>query len=100
MVDYKIRPALILSLPITKFNHLVTAFITTTKPDTPELSDVFISINDESFKLTGLKQNSIIRLHSLFTIPQESILKYLGELPATLHYEIKDKLKTIFNIAN
>lgn len=80
-IDYKIRPVLILSFPITKFNHLVTAFITTKVPETLELSDIFLSADDKSFVFTELKQDSIIRLHRLFTIPQESILKHLGNYP-------------------
>lgn len=98
LIDYKIRPVVILSFPITKFNHLVTAFISSKIPETLESSDLFIS--DNQFKLTGLKLASVIRLRRLFTIPQESILKQLGELPSSFHKEIIDKLKLIFNIEN
>lgn len=100
LIDYKIRPVLVLSYPITKFNHLVTAFITSKIPQPLEKSDVLLSSDNEFFKLTGLKQDSAIRLHRLFTIPQESVLKYLGKLPASFHHAITDKLKIIFNILN
>jgi mRNA interferase MazF len=98
LTEYKIRPVLVLSSPITKFNHLITAFITTKHPGTLESSDLLLSANDKNFALTGLKQDSIIRLHRLFTIPQESVLKVLGELPPSFHYQLKDKLKAIFKL--
>lgn len=98
LTEFKIRPALVLSSPVTKFNHFVTAFITISYPEPLEKSDLLISSTNEEFSLTGLKQNSVIRLHRLFTIPQESILKQTGKLPVSFHSQIKEKLKIIFNL--
>lgn len=64
LIDFKIRPVLILSEPITKLNHLITAFITSKYPNPLESSDIFLSADDKDFYMIGLKQHSVVRLHS------------------------------------
>ncbi len=90
----KVRPAVCLTEKIGKFNHIVVAFITSKVSKDKNETDIEIEESEE----TGLKVNSMIRLHRLTTIPTELIKKQLGQIPAKKKVEIKQKLSLLFDI--
>jgi mRNA interferase MazF len=94
----KIRPALILSNKIGKYNHLVIAYITTQIETNIDDFDILINESDSHFSETGLRSNSVIKLHRLITIPEVVIKKSLGHLPLTLHQEVSKKIISLFSL--
>lgn len=92
----RLRPAVCLTNCIGIYNHVVCAFITSNISAKIEPSDIQLFSNDPNFTLTGLKVNSVIRLHRLVTIPERLILRILGELPIITIEEVHTKLKQLF----
>ena len=93
----KVRPALILTNPISIYRHITLAAITSNMQNATEESDFVIMENMLGFHSTGLKKNSIIKLHRLITVQQIHIKKTLGELPASYHHFVVDKLNKLFS---
>lgn len=94
----KIRPALILSNKIGKYNHLVVAYITTTIDANIDEFDILLTDTDSHFSETGLRTNSVIKLHRLTTIPEVVIKKSLGYLPSAFHDEVSKKIVSLFSL--
>ena len=90
----KVRPAVCLTDKIGKFNHIVIVFITSQIPEDKMESDISLEKSDE----TGLKINSILRLHRITTIPSELIKRQLGQIPTKKKIEIKHKLSQLFDL--
>ena len=93
----KVRPALCLTNPTGKFDHIVIAFISSRIPNEILETDIIIDKNDKSFKTTGLTVSSVIRIHKIVTIPTELIKRELGQLSENLQQEVDKKLKKLFN---
>jgi mRNA interferase MazF len=94
----KVRPALALTNKIGEFNHVVIAFISSHIPDVKLETDIILRHVDKDFKFTGLKVDSVIRLHRIVTIPADLIKRELGSLPKKLQEEIDKKIKLLFEI--
>lgn len=94
----KVRPAVCLTDPITGYNHLVIAFITSRIQIATEPSDLIINTTDSSFTMTGLRLSSAIRLHRLVTIPTRIIRRHLGVLPVNYHGSMETKLRDLFDL--
>ena len=94
----KVRPALCLSDPIDRHNHVILAFITSRVPDQLLESDLLIDSGDEDFSMTGLKVTSTLRLHRLITVTTALIRRELGELPPSMKVKVTDKLKELFGL--
>lgn len=92
----KLRPAVCLTDWIGIYKHGVCAFITSNLTAKIEPSDIQLFSNNPDFSITGLKVNSVIRLHRLITIPEKLILRILGELPQITIDEVQKKLKQLF----
>lgn len=94
-IQQKVRPVLCLSEPIGEYEELILAYISskTTKNIIP--SDLIFSQKDEDFSQTGLKEDSVIKLHKLMTLPKSMILRKLGEIPYARKEEISQKLDII-----
>lgn len=90
----KVRPAVCLTEKIGKFNHVVIAFITSKLSKDKTETDIELEKGDE----TGLKVNSLLRLHRLTTIPYDLIENQLGQIPARKKTEIKQKLSLLFEL--
>lgn len=73
----KRRPAVVLA---TYPPDVVVAFISSTIPTVPELSDVVLRPSSTAFAATGLKVPSVIRLRKLATLEQSLITRTLGKL--------------------
>jgi len=70
----KVRPALCLSEPIGKFDHIVVAFISSKTPALLEDSEILIDPSESNWSATGLLLASVLRLHKIVAIPQSLIL--------------------------
>ena len=85
----KERPSLVL---YTKPRQMVTAYITSQIRAPLDSADVVIEKSHTSFKDTGLKSRSVIRLGVLATIPFEKVIGYLGSSDSVLRGEINTKI--------
>lgn len=94
----KVRPAICLTDKIGSYEHIVIAFITSQTNKANEPSDLALKTTDRNFSLTGLKVNSAIRLHRLVTIPYRIILRKLGELSASYHADLEQKIRDLFGL--
>lgn len=93
----KVRPALCLTQPIGKYNHIVIAFISSKVPEILLPSDIIINKNDKSFKKTGLRVNSVIRIHKIVSIPKELIKRELGQLDKNFQNKVKYSISKLFD---
>jgi mRNA interferase MazF len=94
----KVRPALCLTDPIGPFRHVIVAFISSRLPDVLLASDMLIARNHPAFSATGLKVDSVLKLHRLLTVPDSLFQRELGMLPPTLCNTVSDKLRTLFQL--
>lgn len=94
----KVRPAICLTNKIGSLNHIVIAFISSQIPLNPFKYDVLIKSREKEFSITGLKTNSIIRLHRMVTLPANLIRRELGFLPKKYHKELNEKIKQLFEL--
>jgi len=94
---FKARPVLRLTKPIGRHKLLVVAYITT-KLDEKISSDVQLDSKQAYFKKTGLRFNSVIKLHKVTTISSNSIKCSVGVLPTAKKSEIRQKFKKLFNL--
>jgi mRNA interferase MazF len=90
----KVRPALCLTEKTGKHNHIVIAFITSKTPGDKSSSDIVLEKSNES----GLKIDSVLRLHRLTTIPFDLIKRQLGTISDSKKSEIKTKLIRLFEL--
>lgn len=90
----KVRPAICLTNKISKYNHIVVAFITSQVQKAVENTDIVINNEVD----TGLKTKSAIKLHRIVTIPTNLIKRELGKLPISYHKIVEEKLKELFEI--
>lgn len=94
----KVRPALCLSEPIGKFEHIVVAFISSKIPDQLEESDILIDPSDSDWSATGLLAVSVLRIHKIVAIPQSLILRELGAFPVKKEELLGREIKSIFHL--
>ena len=59
---------------------------------------IVIKTSDLFFAQTGLKCNSVIRLHKLITIPQKIVQRTLSTIPTEVEIVINEKLKTFLEL--
>ena len=81
---YKNRPALILK-NTPKYNDFLVCGISRQLQKYIKHFDQIISITDEDFLNTGLKQSSLIRLSFLSVIPSKNIIGNIGFIPKHRH---------------
>jgi len=91
----KLRPALVI---YEGKEDVVVAFISSKVP--PELAetDVLITKEQASFRNTGLKVNSVIKLDKVATLLKDLILGELGELDKELRKEVNQRLRKILEL--
>jgi mRNA interferase MazF len=94
----KVRPALCLTSEIGKFNHVIVAFISSQIPDDLTESDLIIRKTSKNSINTGLKVDSVIRLHKMVTIPKSLIIRKLGEINPSVQREVRRNIKQLFSI--
>ena len=74
------------------------AFISSRIPDEISKTEVLITSRHPSFRRTGLKTSSIIKLDKIATVLKEFIVGELGEIDENLRKEINERLAMIFRI--
>ncbi|OYY92753.1 MAG: hypothetical protein B7Y41_14320 [Hydrogenophilales bacterium 28-61-23] len=94
----KVRPALCLTEPIGAYRHVIVAFISSRLPDAFLASDLLITRSHPEFASTGLKLDSVLKLHRLLTVPESLFQRELGTLPSILRSSVSDKLRTLFQL--
>jgi mRNA interferase MazF len=94
----KLRPAVCLTEPIGANRHIIVAFITSTEILDLLPTDIALPANHPDFAATGLRVNSVLRLHRLMTISTKIIQRELGRLSPTLEQEVAGKLGVLFNL--
>ncbi len=77
---------------------LVICFITSQVIKATGQTDLPLLTNDTDFGLTGLKVDSVIRLHRLVTIPTYLIRRQLGVLPVSYRPTLAQKVRTLFQL--
>lgn len=94
----KVRPALCLSEPIGKFEHVIVAFISSKISDQLEESEFEIKPEEEEWQQTGLIVPSVLKLHKMVSLPQNLILRELGNFPKSKMESLEKGIKMIFKI--
>lgn len=94
----KVRPALCLSEPIGKFEHVIVAFISSKISDQLEETELEINPAEEEWQKTGLIVPSDLKLHKMVSLPQNLILRELGDFPESKMEYLEKRIKMIFNI--
>jgi mRNA interferase MazF len=92
----KVRPALCLTNEIGPYGHLIVAFISSNTESFHLVSDILLEKSTIDFSLTGLRVDSIVRLHRLVTIPSKIVKRTLGNLPLDVQQTVKSKLIELF----
>ncbi len=98
--EIKIRPAVVLSGIIGKHEHIVIAYISSQIERNSEEFDVLLSKSVAGFAETGLRLESVIKLHRLVAIPLHFVKKTLGKLPAVVLPEVNQKIISLFQLKN
>ncbi len=90
----KLRPAYCLTNPVGKFKHLLLAFITS-QPKEKLDSDLFLDSNLS--ETTGLRRDSTIRFHKVFSVPMSQLKKEIGILKPDLQKVAIEKFLKIIH---
>jgi mRNA interferase MazF len=91
MVFSKQRPALVL---YTKPRQMVVAYISSKIPASLDSVDVLIMRQHPSFRSTGLRDSSVLKLGVLATIPFEKVINWRGSVDDALRSEINTKISS------
>jgi len=94
----KVRPALCLSEPIGKFEHVILAFISSKISDQLEATELEINPAEGEWQKTGLIVPSVLKLHKMVSLPKTLILRELGYFPESKMENIENGIKVIFKI--
>jgi mRNA interferase MazF len=92
----KVRPALCLTNQIGPYGHVIVAFISSNIDSFHLGSDILLDRSVLEFSLTGLRVDSIVRLHRLVTIPSKIIKRTLGNLPYHVQPMVQHKMIELF----
>jgi len=94
----KLRPAVCLTEPIGVNRHVILAFITSREISDLLPTDIALPTNHPGFSATGLRVNSVLRLHRLITVSTKIIQRELGRLSSNLEHEAAEKLSLLFSL--
>ncbi len=96
--DFKLRPAVCLTNPVSEHKHILLAFITSNLNNATEVTDLIIEKAEADFDMTGLKVSSVIKIHRIITTSDKIIQKVIGILPESYHNKVYEKIKLLFNL--
>ena len=65
----KVRPALCLTNEVSRYNHVIIAFISSKLLNDIVDTDIIVKKGSDEWKGTGLTVDSVIKLHKIVTIP-------------------------------
>jgi mRNA interferase MazF len=85
----KLRPALVL---FEGERDVVVAFISSRLPHELGPQDIMVGETHPDFKMTGLRDTSVVRLDKVATISKELIIGEIGEIGVKLKKQINQKI--------
>ena len=94
----KPRPSLIISPSFGKRNQVILAYMTKDKKEVLS-TDILLIESKAYFSNTGLRTDTLIKLHRLITVEPSQIGDVIGQLPEELIPELRKKLLRVFQIA-
>ena len=92
----KVRPVLCLSEPIGKYNEVILAYISSKTEKNILETDLVLSDQNKYFSQTGLKTNSVVKLHKIMTFPTSMVLRKLGTLSEEDQKKAAEKIQKLF----
>ena len=84
----KVRPAICLTNPIGRYNHIILALITSQIPTDLLETDIILNISHPDFRSSGLHKSSTIRLDHLMTVRKSLIQRELGAVSSDTQDQI------------
>ena len=95
----KRRPAIIVSGESIDKMDVIVAFITTSQIQNFNLNNcLYFDIDRPDFKISGLKNTSVIRLDKLATLKKSIFTGELGKVGTQTIKEINEKLRNVFQL--
>ena len=91
----KLRPLLALTPPIGPVPEVLAAYISSIMPSVLLPSDLVIDPRLPQDASTNIKQRSVIRLHKLATVHEQSLVRFVGKLSAAALQHVEDKLRKL-----
>jgi PemK-like, MazF-like toxin of type II toxin-antitoxin system len=91
----KTRPGVALTKPLSKYNIIIVAYITSHLDDVLP-TDIVLHLNEEGYRNTGLTKSSCIKLHKLASVVMGRVHGELGMLPEEYEIKVKEKLRQLF----
>jgi len=91
----KLRPALVI---YEGEEDVVVAFISSKVPSELSEVDVLVTKKDTSFRKSGLKVDSLIKLDKIATVLKDLVVGELGELGEGLRREVNRKLRKMLEM--
>lgn len=91
----KLRPALVI---YEGKRDMVISFISSKIPYESSDVDIVLRRGQNSFKKSGLKLDSVIKLDKIATVLKDLVVGELGELDGERKAEVNQKLRKIFEI--
>jgi mRNA interferase MazF len=92
----KVRPAVCLTEPVGDHRHVVLAFVSSRIPS--PLLDSDVVLQPEAHAETGLRVESVLRLHRLMTVSTEIIRRELGSIPKVVWADVEQRLRNLFEL--
>ncbi|MEK7453266.1 MAG: type II toxin-antitoxin system PemK/MazF family toxin [Patescibacteria group bacterium] len=93
----KVRPAVIVSDDLSG-SDIIVVFISSIITKINKKTDIKILASQNSFKGTGLKTSSVIKVSKIATLDKKIILGEIGEIDKSIEKEINKKLKILFKL--
>jgi len=88
----KMRPALVI---YEGESDVILSFISSKIPAISAKTDVIVSSRSVSFKKSGLKVDSVIKLDKIATVLKDLIIGEIGEIDDTIKKEVRQKFKKL-----
>lgn len=94
----KVRPAVCLSNVTGPYRHVVLALISSTVPTESQPTDLLLVPGTEEFQSSGLRVQSVLRLHHLVTVKTSIIQRQLGVLNTSSQAQVVERLRILLNL--
>lgn len=91
LTSQKVRPAVIVSSDPQE-EDVVVVFISSVLPRHASANEFVLKNHHPDYPATGLKVSSVFKMRKLLTLHRSMILRYLGQLSASLQVEIDKRL--------
>lgn len=95
----KVRPAVCVTEAVTVHRHVVIAYVSSVVPSISLASDLVLDPADPDFRRTGLRVQSVVRLHRLATVRTRIFVRKLGDLSDRQSQQVETRLKQVFGLS-